>query len=155
MSAALALPPAHEAVTVPSALLGPVAVRDEDRFAFPAGLYGFPRMREFALLPAGRPGLCWLQSTVEPGLVFLLADPFAFFPDYAPEVPDADLALLGEGLAPRPEHVAVLAVVTIGQDGAATANLRAPLVLDTHARRGRQFVLPAERRGVSEPFTLG
>jgi flagellar assembly factor FliW len=112
-------------------------------------------MRHFALLPAGRPGLCWLQSTEEPGLVFLLADPFAFFADYAPEVPDAELAQLGGGRAPGAAHVAVLAIVTLGADGAATANLRAPLVLDTQAQRGRQVVLPTEARGVAEPFALG
>jgi flagellar assembly factor FliW len=61
---------------------------------------------------------------------------------------------LGEGLAPAPERVAVFVVVTLGAGGGATANLRAPLVLDMHARRGRQVVLPAEPRGVCEPLTL-
>ena len=46
------------------------------------------------------------------------------------------------------------AVVTLGEGGSATANLRAPVVLDLHARRGRQVVLPAERRGVAEAFRL-
>lgn len=159
MPAVLAAPaplaPARDAVVVPSAVLGPVEVRDADRIAFPAGLYGFPEAHEFALVPAGRPGLCWLQSTVEPALVFLLADPFAAFPGYAPDVPDAELTALGGGLAPAAERVALFAIVTLGDGGAATANLRAPVVVDTRARRGRQVVLPAERRGVAEPFALG
>ena len=54
-----------------------------------------------------------------------------------------------------PERVALFAVVTLGEGGAATANLRAPVVIDVRARRGRQVVLPAERRGVAEPFALG
>jgi hypothetical protein len=29
------------------------------------------------------------------------------------------------------------------------------VLLDTRGRRGRQVVLPAERRGVAEPFALG
>ena len=134
--------------------IGPVQVTERDRFSFPQGLYGFAAAREFALVPSGRPGLYWLQSTVEPALAFLLADPFAPFPDYAPEVPDAELAALGDGLAPHPSHVGVFAVVTLGEGGAATANLRAPLVLDVHARRGRQVVLPGEPRGVAEAFRL-
>lgn len=143
-----------DAVTVPSAVLGPVPVRECDRVHFPAGLYGFARARDFALLPAGRPGLCWMQSTVEPGLVFLLADPFPAFADYAPDVPDAELAALGDGLAPAAEHVAVFAVVTLNGDGTATANLRAPLLVDVRRRRARQVLLPAERRGMTEPFAL-
>jgi flagellar assembly factor FliW len=54
--------------------------------------------------------------------------------------------------------VALFAVVTLpsaGGGAAASANLRAPLVLDTRAGRGRQVVLPAERRGVCEPIALG
>ena len=141
-------------VTVPSALLGPLQVGERDRYAFAEGLYGFPAAHDFALVESGRPGLYWLQSTVEPALAFLLADPFETFADYAPEVPDAELAALGDGLAPAPEHVGVFAVVTLGEGGAATANLRAPIVLDVHTRRGRQVVLPGERRGVAEPFRL-
>jgi flagellar assembly factor FliW len=143
-----------DTVTVPSAVLGPVAVRDTDRVHFAAGLYGFAGARDFALLPAGHAGLWWLQSVVEPGLVFLLADPFAAFPDYAPDVPDAEVAALGEGLAPAPDRVALFAVVTLSADGAASANLRAPVLVDVRARRARQVVLPAEARGVAEPFAL-
>lgn len=144
-----------DGVTVPSHVLGPVCVREADRFYFPAGLYGFAEARHWALVPSGHPAFCWMQSTVEPSLAFLLADPFAAFADYAPEVPDAELVQLGEGLAPAPGRVAVFAVVTLGSDGSASANLRAPLVLDTHTRRGRQVVLPAEARGVAEPIALG
>jgi flagellar assembly factor FliW len=91
---------------------------------------------------------------VEPGLVFLLADPFPAFPDYAPDVPDAEVAALGGGLAPSAERVAVFAILTLGADGTASANLRAPVLVDVRARRGRQVVLPAERRGVAEPFAM-
>ena len=143
-----------DTVTVPSAVLGPVEVRETDRVHFAAGLYGFAAARDFALLPAGHAGLWWLQSVVEPGLVFLLADPFPAFPGYAPDVPDAEVAALGGGLAPAPEQVALFAVVTLGADGAASANLRAPVLVDVRARRARQVVLPAEPRGVAEPFAL-
>ncbi len=63
----------------------------------------------------------------------------------------------GRGGAPAGGDVAVFGVVTHPAAGAAaaSANLRAPLVLDTRARRGRQVVLPAERRGVAEPIALG
>jgi flagellar assembly factor FliW len=160
-----AAPAAHApaALAVASDLLGPLEVAPEARYHFAAGLYGFTGARDFALVPAGREGLWWLQSVEESGLVLLVADPFRYFADYAPDLPDAELVQLGadapggRGRAPAPGDVALFAVVTLPGAGAATAsaNLRAPLVLDTRARRGRQVVLPAERRGVCEPITLG
>jgi flagellar assembly factor FliW len=158
---ALAAP--ADALTVASDLLGPLEVAPEARYHFAAGLYGFAEARDFALVPVGPEGLWWLQSCEAPGLVLLVADPFRFFPDYAPDVPDAEVAQLGgevpgrRGRAPAVGDVALFAVVTLPGAGAATAsaNLRAPLVVDTRARRGRQVVLPAERRGVCEPIALG
>lgn len=143
---------ADDAVTIPSAVLGPVAVRDDDRVHFPDGLYGFAEARDYALLGTGEPGLWWLQSTAEPGLAFLLADPFPAFPDYAPDVPDAEVAALGGGRAPAAEGVALFAVLTLQPGGGATANLRAPVLLDVAARRARQVLLPREPRGTAEPF---
>jgi flagellar assembly factor FliW len=75
----------------------------------------FPDARDFALVPAGRQGLWWLQSTEESSLVLLVADPFRYFPDYAPDVPDAELAQLGadapggRGRAPAVADVALFA----------------------------------------------
>ncbi len=147
---------APTAAPVASDLLGMLDVPAEARFAFPAGLYGFADRREFALVDAGRPGLWWLQAVDDPALVFLLADPFPAFPDYAPDVPEAELAQLGGGEVPPPARVAAYAIVTLPGGGApsASANLRAPVLLDTGARRGRQVVLAAEARGVAEPFAL-
>lgn len=143
-----------DTVMFSSAVLGPIAVRAADRVTFPTGLYGFPDAREFALVPAGRDAFCWLQSVTEPSLAFLLTDPFAAFPDYAPDVPDADIAHFGGDLVSAPGRMAVLAVVTLGGPGNASANLRAPIVIDTQARCARQIVLPDEPRGVAEPLSL-
>ena len=150
-AALLAERPASAAAvpTIASTLLGPLEVDPDARLRFDAGLYGFPDARDFALVPAGRQGLWWLQSADEPALALLLADPFHFFPDYAPDVPDAELA----ALAPDAAEFTLLVVVTLSAD-APTANLRAPVVVDARARRARQVVLPEERRGVREPIGL-
>lgn len=144
--------PVLPAAPAPASLDVPAAAR----FSFPAGLYGFAECREFALVGAGRPGLWWLQSADDAALAFLLADPFPFFAGYAPDVPEAELAQLGEGAVPPAEQVAALVVVTLPGGGSPqpTANLRAPVLLDTRAQRGRQVVLPEEARGVAEPIAL-
>ena len=135
--------------TIASTLLGPLEVGPESRLRFDAGLYGFPDARDFALVPSGREGLWWLQSADEPALALLLADPFHFFPDYAPDVPDAEVAALAREAA----EFTLFVVVTLSAD-APTANLRAPVVVDAQARRARQVVLPEERRVVREPIGL-
>jgi flagellar assembly factor FliW len=126
-------------LTVDSKLLGAIEVPATALYEFPAGLVGFESYRRFALVPAGRTGVYWLQSIDEPGLAFVLADPFQVADDYHADVPDAELTALGAG------------GVTLGGAGQeATANLRAPVVFNVTTRRARQVVLPDDRYGVAE-----
>jgi flagellar assembly factor FliW len=64
-----------------------------------------------------------------------------------------ELAHLGPGSA---DDLLVLAVVTLprGNDAAATANLRAPVVVNLATRRGRQVVLTDDRYSVATPIAL-
>jgi flagellar assembly factor FliW len=148
------LPSGSATATVVSELLGDVELPAAALYTFPAGLYGFEACRRFALVPAGREGLFWLQSAELSGLVFLLADPFHFFPHYEADLPDDELATLGVAAGARP---GVLVIVTLPGSGSetASANLRAPLVLEPTSRQGRQLVLADERLAVREPLTLG
>jgi flagellar assembly factor FliW len=142
------------ATPVDSALLGPLEVPPDAVYEFPAGLYAFAGARRFALVPAGREGLFWLQSLDDAALVFLLADPFAHRADYAADLPDADVGALGATGAPG--ELAVLAIVTLPAErgGTPTVNLRAPVVLHAHTRLGRQLVLQDDRWGMTEPVDL-
>lgn len=148
------LTPGLPTTTVASDLLGAIELPMDALYTFGTGLYGFAAARRFALVPAGREGLFWLQSAEDRGLVFLLADPFHWYPDYAADIPDAELTALGHA-GERP--VGVLAIVTLpGTPGEpASVNLRAPIVLDPEGRQGRQIVLRDERFGVREPLALG
>lgn len=150
----LSTPPAADEVTIASDLLGTLVLPVTELLVFPAGIPGFPEARRFVLVPAGRTGLYWLQSAEASGLVFLLADPFLWFPDYDIDVPDAELAALG---VRAPGDLAVFAVVTLPATAGepASVNLRAPVLLGTPTRRGRQLVLADERYAVREPLALG
>jgi flagellar assembly factor FliW len=141
-------------VSLSSDLLGPLDVPAGACFDFPEGLPGFDHARRFALVPAGREGLFWLQSLEASGLVFLLADPYHWFGAYEVELRAADRQALG---AEGPDDVAVLAIVTLpGAPGeAASVNLRAPVLLGHSARRGRQLVREDQRYRVREPLALG
>ena len=156
-NAALALadePAAAAGLAVTSNLLGALAVPAESVFTFPAGMYGFPECRRFALVPGGREGLFWLQSLEHATLIFLLADPFHFFPDYAVELSSGDRAELQVTAA---ADVALLCVVTLPRtrDEAPTANLQGPVALNVVSNLGRQLALAESGWGVRRELELG
>ncbi len=103
---------------------------------------GFPEQRRFALVRLDDAGdLCSLRSLDDPDLRFLVVPPTRFFPDYAPEISDETVAALGIESA---EEVLTLLVVNPGDGGGATANLLAPVVVNTRTRHAGQVVLDEE-----------
>jgi flagellar assembly factor FliW len=148
-----AMPQDAEVLTVDSPVLGPLTLDPAELYTFPIGLVGLERYHRYALVESGRPGVWWLQSVDEPSLVFVLADPFQHVASYDVDVADAELAHIGPASA---DQLLVLAVVTLprGAGAVATANLRAPVVLNVATRRGRQVVLTDERYSVATPIAL-
>ena len=146
-------PDAPTLAPIESLLLGPVTAGPDALFEFPVGLFAFESCRQFVLVPSGREGLWWLQSAEHGALTFLLADPFRFYPGYEVQVPPTELAQLGD---PVEGSLAVFVIVTLpnGEGQGATANLRAPVLLDAVRRVGRQVVLPDDRREVTAPLTI-
>jgi flagellar assembly factor FliW len=104
-------------------------------------LPGFPGHRDYVLVPAEDAGrLFWLQSVASEGPRFLAVPAATFFPDYAPAIPGAVRAELG--LADTAVvRLYCLVTVPAGDAGAATANLRAPVVVNPATHRARQVVL--------------
>jgi flagellar assembly factor FliW len=141
-----------ESVVVASDVLGPLTVGHAELLHFPQGLYGFPECHNWVLVPTKRDGLYWLQSAEHSPLAFLLVDPFTHFPGYAVDLSSADLVRVGTS---EPSEIVVLAVVTVGSQGAPpTANLQGPVVLNLRARHGFQIVMSVEGYGVREPFAI-
>ena len=104
-------------------------------------LPGFPGHRDYVLVAADATGLLrWLQAIDPQGPRFLVVPPAPFVPEYAPRLPGAALTELGLGAA---EEAELFCLVTVpdGDVGAATANLRAPLVVHPATGRARQVVL--------------
>lgn len=101
---------------------------------------GFPGLRRFALARVVDDGtVCDLRSLDDPEVSFVVVPPAEFFDGYAPEVGDdvADALELTSG-----EDALVLAMVTLGESAAnATANLRAPIVVNHRTRRAMQVIL--------------
>lgn len=118
--------------------LGAVEVDETKVLTFPDGLLGFPDVTRFALLDAGDDGTYfWLQSLEDPQLAFLSAVPWAFFPDYEPELSASDQ----DALELTDAHDAIVLCLLTITDDAVTANLLGPLVVNAVTRTGRQIVL--------------
>jgi flagellar assembly factor FliW len=104
-------------------------------------LPGFPGHRDFVLVAADSAGLLfWLQSVAPDGPRFLTVPAGPFFPEYTPALPRAACAELGIGDATDAEIYCIVTVLD-GDVTTATANLRAPLVVNPATHRARQVVL--------------
>ena len=106
-------------------------------------LPGFPGRRDYVLVPAEDGGrLLWLQSVAPDGPRFLAVTASANFPDCAE---------LGLG---DPEAARLYCLVTVphGDVAAATANLRAPVVVNPATHQARQVVLLDAAHPIRRPL---
>jgi flagellar assembly factor FliW len=139
--------------SITSLVLGDIDVTDDVVMSFPTPLLGFPDHREYALLPAAREGLWWMQSTTDGGVTFLLADPFVLDIGYGVDLGETERATLRIG-APTDAFSLVMLSLPSMDGEQATGNFRAPLVFNLHERLGMQIVSRDESHELRRPVTL-
>ena len=134
-----------EEQVVESPVLGRVAVEPARIVEFLEPIAGFPTCTRYGLLPYlqrdGRedPAMRWLQAMDAPYHTFIVADPWSVHAEYEPEIADSDARQL-ENLSPT--DASFYGIMTVARRrGELTINLRAPLVVNTHLRLGKQVVL--------------
>jgi flagellar assembly factor FliW len=119
-----------------------VEATDVPVIEFVGPMPGFPDLTHFALVQLDDAGVLGALRSLEETDIRFLVLPAAFFPDYAVEIDDETVAALEITSA---EEVLVLVVVNPGATaGAATANLLAPVLINTRTNRGMQVVLNEE-----------
>lgn len=122
---------------------------------FAAGLPGFPDARSFVLVEWGGPDspFSLLRCLDDPTAEFVVVPPGVFFPDYAPMLDDDTLGRLRlEG----PEEALVLVMVTVREHAEdATANLMAPVVVNTRTLDAVQAVLSGSGYDLRAPLVDG
>ena len=118
--------------------LAPLTIKTENVIHLPGGLLGFERIKKYVLLsnPEEAPFL-WLQMLDDPNLAFLVVSPCAVIADYQPELSDDDTDYLG---LHSPKDALVFTIVTLHPDGAATGNLKGPIVMNRFTLIGKQVV---------------
>lgn len=115
---------------------------EEGKFLhFEAGMPAFEEEHEFLVIPYDQESpYYFLQSAQTPELAFLMTVPFLFFQDYEFSLDDAVVKALD--IQSR-EHILVYSLLTIpeGRIENMTANLLAPVVINTDNMQARQVVL--------------
>ncbi len=118
---------------------------DEDKIIFmPKGIIGFPERKRYVMLRhrEGSP-FYWYQSIDDGGLAFVIMSPFIIIPDYQYNL-EYILNEMNWDRALTEKDIELYVIVTIprGEPEKMTANLMAPLVINTKIREAGQIVLP-------------
>jgi flagellar assembly factor FliW len=121
---------------------GPLEYADGSEIHFPHGLPGFEEQKRFILIDreTSRP-LIFLQSVVSPELCFVSVPVSLVDPEYRIGITAEDLAILS--LVEQPQSgdgILLLAILAPDDAGAVTANLLAPVVINTRTRAAVQAV---------------
>lgn len=123
---------------------GEVDIEDEKIVDFPDGILGFEEYKRFTLIydiknNGEKSKIAWLQAVDEPDLALPVMNPFDVKEDYAPFMREASFKDLGDV---NSENALVLLLVTVPNDVTkATANLKAPVVINSDIRVGAQIIV--------------
>lgn len=123
---------------------GKLEIQEEDVVYLPEGLLGFSQCKRFIILedPQQAP-FQWLQSLDNTDLCFVLVDPLLIKPDYQIQTTKEEVEMLD---LKDPKDARIFVIVVVPKDlNEVSANLKGPLVINPHNRRGRQLVLMDEK----------
>jgi len=105
--------------------IGRIEFSEREIVTFVNGLYGFPELTRFVLLPS-ESKFRWLQSVDDASIAFQVVDPSIVVENFA------------VNLDPGDDMILVICTIGLGQK---TANLRAPLFIDVKNKTGKQVIL--------------
>lgn len=125
---------------------GEINLSEDKIITMERGMFGFEEYKKYTILydseKEGRPNVSWFQSVEEPSLVFSVINPMAVMEDYNPIVEDELLKGLGEITE---ENIVVLLPLTVPQEVTnMTANLKAPIIINSDTRKGAQVIVENE-----------
>lgn len=138
-----------ERVQIRSERFGIVDADPEELVELP-GLPGFPRARRFVIRGHDRgTAFAWMLCADEPGLAFVIANPWDLVPGYAPTLSPRVLRALG---VESEADLQLVAIASVSPEGA-TLNLAAPVAINPRTRRGMQVLLESGDWPTRAPVT--
>lgn len=126
---------------------GELEVNPGDVLTFAEGLLGFENLKKYFVVDPGDSTLIlWLQSTEDEKVAFPIIEPKIFKPDYIAKLLPADLnGLELESLS----NAKLYAILTIPANVVEmSANLKAPVVINSAKKIGKQIVLQDSKLSV-------
>jgi len=120
---------------------GNIEIDEKNVISFSEGMPGFEEVKKFILLGGTEENypFQWLQAVDDAELAFVVVDPKVFKPDYIIDVEDGEVETLNIG---NTENIVVLSIVVIPDDiTRITANLKAPILINTENNKGKQVIL--------------
>jgi len=138
-------------VVVQTGRFGQIEVSSEEIISIPSGIFGFPEDHDFCLVDSGDDTLIlWLQSLSNPHLAFPVLEPKVFKPDYIVRLSAAELRELRLNSI---NDASVFTILTIPSDlTEMTANLKAPVVINTKEKVAKQVVLQENDQPIKHPM---
>ena len=115
------------------------ATRNE--VSFPQGLFGFPDIRSMELVfDKEELPFMWLREQVQDGLAFVVLEPGGIVQNYAVEISDADIQILGISGS---EDTMILNIVTISSEhpGKISLNLVGPIIVNRNTLVAKQCII--------------
>jgi flagellar assembly factor FliW len=134
-------------VKIKTTRFGELEVNPNDVITFSEGLLGFENLKKYFVVDPGDSTLIlWLQSTEDEKVAFPVIEPKIFKPDYIAKLLPADL----NGLELETLQTAKLySILTIPANVTEmSANLKAPVVVNSAKKVGKQIVLQDSKLSV-------
>lgn len=130
---------------------GAVEIAETEIINFGHGIPGFEDLRQFVILKQNPDSPFLVLQAVESSQLALIIIPLEqVVPDYDFDLPDEAVKELNLTV---PTDAVVYAVVVLPQDiSKATANLAAPIVINTKMRLGKQVILNNPAYGLKHPL---
>ena len=129
---------------------GEVEIDEKKLLTFDDGIPGLEEYHRYALLQfEDSYPIIWLQSMDDGGVCLPVLDTYSVLNDYVFDIDEADV----EGLAVRgPEELHVVSVLVIPDDiTGMTANLAAPIIINTVTGKAKQIILGGGKYNVRVP----
>lgn len=120
---------------------GVIDIDEELIIKFSEGLPGFRNVKKFILLGKEdeESPFLWLQGIDDTNLAFVLIDPYLIMPGYDIDIDDREVEILE---IQDVKKVLIYCIVVIPEDiKKMSANLKAPVLINTENNRGKQVIL--------------
>ena len=121
---------------------GTISIKEEKIIKMPFGMLGFPDQKKFFILQHQENSpFFWYQSIDDPGLAFVITNPFLFIPDYTIDLEAAlkEMSWNGDG---NNSYLELFIVVNIprGMPHKMTGNFIGPILVNSKVYEAVQIV---------------